>query len=372
VLSSQHRTDVFVIGGGPAGLAAAIAARQKGLSVILADGAAPPIEKPCGEGMMPETLAALRALGMEIRPSEAQRLRGISFVQEDAEVFADFPDEQGIGMRRPLLHQRLVARAEECGVQLLWRTPVRGIDAQGVQLANQKILARWIIGADGQGSRFRRWSGLDETRRRTKRHATRQHFRVRPWSEYTQFFWGTHVQAYSTPVGPKEVCIVVMSELPEYADFDRALQELPQLQNHLRDAQFAGRERGAISVMHTLRNVQRGNFALIGDAAGGIDAITGEGLRLAFRQALALAEAMLAGDLTQYEQAYRDLLRRPMLMGHLMLWLGRHPRIRAHFLRTMQSNPSLFARLVAAHAGEGGPADLLTTGASLGWRLLAT
>jgi len=372
VLSSQHRTDVFVIGGGPAGLAAAIAARQKGLSVTLADGAAPPIEKPCGEGMMPETLAALRALGIEIRPCEAQRLRGISFVQEDAQVFADFPEEQGIGMRRPLLHERLVARAADCGVRLLWRTPVRGIDTQAVHLANQKIRARWIIGADGQGSRFRRWSALEDTRRLKKRHATRQHFRVQPWSEYTQFFWGTHVQAYSTPVGPQEVCIVVMSELPEYADFGRALQELPQLRNHLRGAQLASRERGAISVMHTLRNVQRGNFALVGDAAGGIDAITGEGLRLAFRQALALAEAMMAGDLTHYERAHRKLLRRPMLMGRLMLWLGRHPRIRARFLRALEGNPELFARLVAAHAGQGGPSDLLTTGASLGWRLLAT
>jgi NADPH-dependent 2,4-dienoyl-CoA reductase/sulfur reductase-like enzyme len=61
-----QNTDVFVIGGGPAGLAVAIAARQKGLQAIVADGAAPPIEKPCGEGMMPETLAALRDLGVEI------------------------------------------------------------------------------------------------------------------------------------------------------------------------------------------------------------------------------------------------------------------------------------------------------------------
>jgi menaquinone-9 beta-reductase len=42
-------TDVFVIGGGPAGLAAAIAARAKGLRVTVADGGVPPIDKPCGE-----------------------------------------------------------------------------------------------------------------------------------------------------------------------------------------------------------------------------------------------------------------------------------------------------------------------------------
>ncbi|MGB8062426.1 MAG: FAD-binding protein, partial [Candidatus Sulfotelmatobacter sp.] len=47
-------TDVFVIGGGPAGLAAAIAARKCGLRVIVADAAQPPIDKACGEGLMPD------------------------------------------------------------------------------------------------------------------------------------------------------------------------------------------------------------------------------------------------------------------------------------------------------------------------------
>src|ERR1022692_2180287 len=58
-------TDLFVIGGGPAGLAAAIAARLKGLNVTLADGARPPIDKACGEGLMPDGLAALRSLGVK-------------------------------------------------------------------------------------------------------------------------------------------------------------------------------------------------------------------------------------------------------------------------------------------------------------------
>jgi len=371
-VSLRHRTDVFVVGGGPAGLAAAIAARQKGLDVIVADGATPPIEKPCGEGLLPETLGSLRSLGVEARSRDAQELRGISFVQEDAQVCADFPQETGVGLRRPRLHELLVARAEQCGVQLLWKTPVRSIDARGVQLANETITARWIIGADGQGSRVRRWSGLDNLRRIKKRHATRRHFRVPRSAEYMQIFWGEHAQAYVTPIAEEEVCVVVMSEHPEYAGFERALRELPQLQLQLRDAETVSRERGAISVMCSLQNVQRGNVALIGDASGGVDAITGEGLRLAFRQAFALADAMVSGNLKQYETAHRKLARRPMLMGHLMLLLGRHPRIRGRVLRALQSNPDLFARLVATHAGHASPAQLFTTGASLGWHLLAT
>ena len=114
-MSLQRRTDVFVVGGGPSGLAAAIAARQAGFDVTLADGAAPPIEKPCGEGLMPETIAALRDLGVAIGAAEGVNFRGICFVQGNARVAADFPFGVGVGMRRITLHERLVARAEDAG-----------------------------------------------------------------------------------------------------------------------------------------------------------------------------------------------------------------------------------------------------------------
>jgi flavin-dependent dehydrogenase len=86
-----EQTDVFVIGGGPAGLAAAIASRKKGFRVVVADGARWPIEKACGEGLMPETLAALRELGVSIRPTDGHVLRGVKFVGKQSEVEARFP-----------------------------------------------------------------------------------------------------------------------------------------------------------------------------------------------------------------------------------------------------------------------------------------
>jgi len=58
------KTEVFVVGGGPAGLAAAIAARQRGFEVVVADSAQPPIDKACGEGLMPDGVAALARLGV--------------------------------------------------------------------------------------------------------------------------------------------------------------------------------------------------------------------------------------------------------------------------------------------------------------------
>src|SRR5438105_7308201 len=52
LIDGMLNTDVLVIGGGPAGLTAAIAARLKGFDVAVADAAHPPIDKACGEGLM--------------------------------------------------------------------------------------------------------------------------------------------------------------------------------------------------------------------------------------------------------------------------------------------------------------------------------
>jgi flavin-dependent dehydrogenase len=374
--ASQESTDVFVVGGGPAGLAAAVAARQKGFSVIVADGSGPFIDKSCGEGMMPETLAVLERLGVKFARGVGKSFRGVTFVQDGWQVSANFPCGQGIGLRRPLLHEALVARSVAAGVQFLWKTPISAIISDGntgsVQVPGRNIRARWIVGADGRGSRVRRWIGLESSARVGQRYASRRHYRVKPWSKYMEIHWAGKAQAYVTPIGDEEICVVAMAETPAYGLFETTVNQMPALREKLFGASLSSRERGAATGMRTLRCVQRNNVALLGDASGGVDAITGEGLRLAFRQALSLADAMAANDLTQYQRAHGKLARRPRLMGNLMLWLGRNPRTRARVLRAMHDNPELFARLLATHAGDGSPAHLVSAGAQLGLRLLAS
>lgn len=349
---------------------AAIAARKKGFTVALADGAEPPIDKPCGEGLMPETQTALRELDITADGREGYEFRGVQFIQRGERVAADFPEGKGMGLRRPLLHAMLVAKAEESGVRLLWKTPVSAISPDGVQVKSGFVRVRWIVGADGGGSRVRRWSGLEATAQRTQRFATRRHYRVPPWSEYMEIHWGQGAQAYVTPIGKEEVCVVVMAESLENADFAKVLEELPELRERLCGAELASRERGAITVMHRLKKVTRGNVALVGDASGGVDAITGEGLRLGFRQALALAEAMERSDLPGYERAHWELARRPLRMGKLMLLLGRNERLRQRSFAALASYPQLFEGLLAMHVGRATRAQMLATGLQLGWQFL--
>jgi len=101
-----------------------------------------------------------------------------------------------------------------------------------------------------------------------------------------------------------------------------------------------------------------------------VDAITGDGIRLGLRQASALTEAMVAGNLQQYEKQHRELATRPARMGRLMLWLDRNPKLRTRMILAFQSKPELFARTLAMHVGHGSAHDILFTGTQLGWRLL--
>jgi flavin-dependent dehydrogenase len=370
VSSCRLQTGVFIIGGGPAGLATAIAARQHGLAVTVADGAAPPIDKACGEGLLPETLAMLAELGVEIPLVTGYPLRGIRFLQHDAQVSAEFSAGQALGIRRTVLHARLITRAEQCGVQLLWRTPVTGISAAGVHVSGGFVPARWIVGADGSGSRVRRWAGLDRAVRAKQRFAARRHYRIAPWADYAEIYWGPRAQAYVTPIHNEEVCVVVLAEQVEEADFDPFLSDCPQLAARLDGAGLSSRERGAVTLMHSLASVHSANVALVGDASGGVDAITGEGLRLAFRQALALASAIEQGDLRSYAQAHRALARKPMFIGDLLLMHGKSERLRTRSLRMLAEKPQLFARLLALHSADAAWEDVLAAGAQFGWRFL--
>ena len=364
----DRATDVFIIGGGPAGLAAAIAARQRGLDVVVADGARPPIDKPCGEGLMPDGRVALSNLGITVPEEESHPFRGIKFVSGGLSVEASFPNDAGVGVRRTVLHRVMIARAEAVGVSLLWQTPVTELHAEGVQLGKQMVRSRWVVGADGGNSLVRRWAGLDQASEHT-RFAFRRHYLIAPWSDSMELHWGPKCQIYVTPVAADEICVALVSRDP-HLRLDAALAAFPEIVSRLRGAEPSSLERGAISSTRTLRQVYQGRVALVGDASGAVDSITGEGLCLAFRQAQVLAECLVDGNLRRYQHEHTALGRRPALMARLLLALDWKSSFRQRVMRAFDSDPRLFRRMVAMHVGALSPLDFAANGLSLGWRML--
>ena len=366
--------DVFVVGGGPAGLATAIAARHHGLSVLLADGAVPPVDKPCGEGLMPDGVEALRHLGISVPEGESYPFHGIRFVNGSTKAEAEFPRGTAYGIRRTNLHRLMTERADASGVRFLWQSAVTGLHPEGALVAGELVRARWVVGADGTSSRVRDWAQLSPRNlaaRRSKdfRFAFRRHYRVAPWAQAMELHWGDRSQVYVTPVSHEAVCVVSISS-DQKVRLEDALVDFPELAGRLEHAEYASNERGAVTITERFRDVYRGCTALVGDASGGIDAITGEGLCLSFRQAALLGECLANGELARYQRGHRALSRRPALMSHLMLFMAHHNRLRNRTMQVFQSSPRSFAGMLAMHVGEGTTRDYISNGIAMGWELL--
>ena len=342
--------DVAIAGGGPAGLALALAAHAKGLRVVVIEASHPPLDKACGEGLMVDSLGALRKLGIHLDHENGVRFKGIRFLQGGCAVEAEFPEGWALGVRRTTLHSRLVEYAESSGIEIRWNSPLCGLETNAVLCRNARFEARWIVGADGLNSNVRRWAGLNQFVWNRERLGLRQHFAMKPWSDYVDVYWADRCQCYITPVGPEEISVAFLA-WDTRACFGDLLQSFPEVAARVCHARPTSRVRGALTAMRKIRRVYKGNVALAGDAAGTVDAITGQGIGLAFQQSMALAEALAAGDLRQYAGRHAAIMRRPTLMATGLLLMSEHARIREFAMAALARKPSRFRKLLALHVG---------------------
>lgn len=365
-------TEALIVGGGPAGLAAGIALRRKGIDCLIIEALPPGIDKACGEGLMPDALHSLDALGIAMTASDGRPFRGIRFQNATHHVEASFPAGAGIGVRRTQLHARLIEGARDAGVPVLWNTRIKLRDRNHGEVlgTGEKLHFRWLIGADGQASAVRRWSGLGASRKESLRFGFRRHYQVKPWSDFVEVHWAAGCQMYVTPVAEDCVCIVIVSRNSQVPGND-ILAAFPEITCRLDGAPVVSQHRGGVSATRKLRRVTDHTVALIGDASGSVDAVTGEGLALSFRQALALANAIASGSLESYQGEHRRIGKLPHAMGSLMLTMDRWPALEIRVMRALSSRPELFSELLSAHVGAASLAGFaLRRGPQLGWGLL--
>lgn len=362
--------DVLVAGAGPAGIAAAIAASLKGFRTVVADIRKPPIDKPCGEGLLPEAVGALRQLGIHLNSGIAYPLTGISFQDDNCRAVSTLPRGAAFGLRRTSLHNLLVERAEEVGVTFLWGARVSGLTASGAVVNGRELRYRWIVGADGQNSAVRKWAGFAAPKRVSSRFGFRRHFAIAPWSSVVEVHWADVCQMFVTPAARDEICVAVLSNDPRMR-IENALPLFPQVEMRLEGAAPTSNQMGAITALGRSKSVVRGNAALIGDASFTVDGIAGQGMGLAFRQALHLADAFACGDLGRYEAAHRKITTTPWCLTRLMLAMAQRPWLRRKALRLFARRPDLFSQVVSVHTGEKRAEELrVREVCGLGWQVL--
>jgi flavin-dependent dehydrogenase len=304
--------DVLVAGGGPAGLASALYAARAGLEVRVWEPRGEVIDKACGEGLMPGAVTALADLGVD---PVGHRLAGIRYVAGADRAQADFRSGQGRGVRRTALHAALRAAAVDAGVDIV-RRPVREVTQSDTAVLVDGTRVRYLIAADGLHSPTRRHLGLDARPVRVRRHGLRAHVFARPWSSYVEVHWSPQAEAYVTPVGVEMVGIALLTGVR--GSFEELLRGFPELQDRF-GAGGHSRVLGAGPLWQRSRARVAGRVLLVGDAAGYVDALTGEGVALGLAQARAAVASIAAGDPGGYEAAWRRVTWRYRLLTAALL-----------------------------------------------------
>lgn len=369
------KLDVAIIGGGPAGLATAIGAAVRGLDVHVFEKQHGPIDKACGEGLMPSGLSALERLGALKHVDRAQSapFDSIVYVQESGErAIGKLPPPGGLGLRRLELSKALKERAQEVGVVLHEHTGVRTHTrtSSGVDVVTdaETFTAGVLIGADGLNSQSRAREGLAGPTAELRRFGLRRHLTITPWAKSVEVHFAPGVEAYVTPAGAQRVGVAFLWEagqLPGDIDFGALLSRFPSLEEKLRGAEFDSTPRGAGPLLQHVRRRVAERFALVGDAAGYVDAITGEGITQALEGAEALAKALpevLAKQgaveaFAPYERAAEESFTRYARLANSLVWIARRPALRRAVVGALARSPRMFEEVLERALAQGKRGD---------------
>lgn len=355
--------DLVVVGGGPAGLAVAIVAAEQGLSVIVVERRDFPPDKACGEGVLPPGVKALQRLGIIDRfdRSTSFPFTGIRFIQEDGSAAAAAMPSHGLGIRRTVLVEALARRAEELGVVLSARCSALGYEASAseavVFTTNGRISGRLVVAADGLHSSLRKASGLEASPSSRRRFALRQHYRICPWTDFVEVYVDDKGEGVVTPVSDESVSINFVWEdgAIEQPKITSLARRFPALLARLGNAQTISSVRGAGPMARAATRRNGNRMVLVGDAAGFVDSISGDGLSIAFNSALTLGRHLpgilktgaTRESMEAYERAARRIYRGYWFVTKGLLTLARHPRARRRAINSLMRHPRAFNLLMS-------------------------
>ncbi|QDV05884.1 Putative oxidoreductase [Planctomycetes bacterium Poly30] len=398
MIQRTYDYDVLIAGAGPGGTHTALRLAKRGYRVAIFDKRTFPRKKPCGEFMSPECLPLLDEIGLKetVLDHGASRVSGMrlhGFGQAARGNYTRIgelrlPSGFGVALRREVLDTLTVEAAkahENIDVFEGWSVSgptfdeagrVHGLRLRDPQHGAREFRSRFVIGADGLRSRVAQGMGWSSADPKLDRWAAVARFRgvERQAEAEVHFLDGAYFAAAPIDDGLFTINLVVnrgaipggAANLPRF--FDEHVQAAPVLAQRLAGATLEGKIEvcGPLATRTTRRTAP--GVALVGDACGFVDPLTGEGLFFAMRGAALLAEAVHmalenpqheARALRGYERARRREFGPRYAMARLLQKGIRSPRVIESVLRSFSRRPGLTNLIVAWTGDYVQPIDLL-------------
>jgi menaquinone-9 beta-reductase len=383
---SLPRRDVIVVGGGPAGVAAAILLRQKRHDVLLLDAARFPRDKVCGEGVSPEAWRLLERLdaASAVRALRPHPLRGMALTAPDGTTFrGEYGPERepGFAAPREQLDQALLGCARAAGVEVREGARVthlrfEGTRVTGVELENgrgpEELGARLVVGADGRHSRVARSLELLHEHPWLRKFSVRGYWEgMQGLSEHGEMHVAAGAYCGIAPLSATRANVAfVLGRLDirrAGGDVERFYRDTiagrwPRLADRLARARLLAPPKAVGPLALVAKRVSAPGAMLVGDAAGFYDPFTGEGITLALRTAEMAAEeadrALRAGrtdDLRSYDRRRDEATRDKFRLNRLLQGVVAFPEVSNFVARRLARRPDLARQLVGI-AGDFVPA----------------
>jgi menaquinone-9 beta-reductase len=382
--------DVIVVGAGVAGSSAALLLGREGYRVLLLDRATFPRHKTCGEGIMPEGVAILDSLGLmpDLRAAGSGLVGGLRFRSHDGTwAEAAFPPVAGrpacsLVIRRYELDHLLLQRAAALpnvtvregftvSEAVYEDGTVRGVigRATGRLAAPETLRAPLTLAADGMHSKFHNRYGIVKTVLRRQRWGIAGHLAGMEGTEpYIEVFFQEGNEIYVAPLAGDLVLVAILVEKSGMGAFqgnlpvayERFLQAAPGLSGRLGKGEVLPPVAARGPLGFRVDPVYRPGLLLLGDSAGFLDPITGEGMTLALKSVQAavpiVRRALASGDvsdaiLAPYAAERARITYDVYKLTQLMLDITRYPVLANRAVRRLARDTALFQKLLGIVTG---------------------